>query len=137
MSKRWWLGTLLAAAALGGCVTPAAPVRTGANGISRPATTAELFDGSYQGRAVLVRATGPGCPVRPRYGVVVIGDAELTFPYEPDLILSAPVAADGTLHAETSPAVLDGRIINDRLEFTVRTPNCQSHYSMRYIWNHS
>jgi hypothetical protein len=136
VAKRWLCG-LAAAAMLGGCANMAPPVRTGVNRVSRPATLSERFDGSYQGRAVLLATSGPGCPVRPHYGVVEIGDAELTFPYLPDLILSAPVAPDGSLHAKAGPAVLYGRIVNDRLEFTIRTPTCLSHYSMHYVWNHS
>ena len=137
MANRW-IYALAAAVALGGCGNRLAdPVRTGANGVSRPATTAELYDGSYQGRAVLVGANGPGCPFRPHHGVVEIGDATLVYPYLPDLVLAAPVARDGSLHAAAGPAVLDGRIVNDHLEFIVRTPNCQSRYSMRFVWNHS
>ena len=136
---KWWIWALVSAAALGGCGEHrlAAPVRTGANGVSRPATTAELYDGSYQGWVALVGANGPGCPVWPRKGVIEIGDATLVYPYLPNLVLAAPVAPDGSLHAAAGPAVLDGRIVNDRLEFIVRTPNCQSRYSMRLVWNHS
>lgn len=129
---------LAAAATLGGCGERlSAPVRTGVYGVSRPATIAELYDGSYQGQAALVRATGPGCPVWPAYGVVEIGDATLVYPYRPDLILAAAVAPDGSLHARTGPALLDGRIVNNHLYFVVRTPNCESRYSMHFIWNHS
>lgn len=116
---------------------PAAPIRTGANGVSRPATPPELFDGSYQGRGYLVRASAPGCPDRPRYGVVEIGDAVLVYPYTPMLVLSAQIARNGTMHGQAGPATLDGRIVGDRLDFTVRTPQCESRYRMHYIWNHS
>ena len=133
-----WLVALAAAALLGGCAErPAAPVRTGANGVSRPATTAELFDGSYQGRSVLVRNTDLACPIWPRHGVVEIGDAVLTFPYRPDLTLTAPVAADGSVHAEIRNAVLDGQIVGRRLWFTIRTPECEAQYSLHFVWNHS
>lgn len=133
---KWWICALVVA--LGGCSNElAAPVRTGANGVTRPATTAELYDGSYQGRGALVSANAPGCPIWPRRGVVEIGDATLIYPYLPELILAAPVAPDGSLHAETGRAVLDGRIVNNNLEFAIRTPHCQSRYSMHFVWNHS
>jgi len=129
---------LAVAAALGGCAAPqAAAVRTGALGVSRPATTTELFDGSYQGRAVLVRGSRPTCPVWPRYGTVEIGDAVLIYPYLPGLVFSAPVQPNGSLHSQTGQFVLDGRIVNGHLDFTVITPACASRYSMRYVWNHS
>jgi hypothetical protein len=136
---KWWVCALASAAMLAGCGGDrlAAPVRTGANGVTRPATIAELYDGSYQGRAVLVSATGPNCPVWPRNSVVEIGDATLVYPYLPNLVLAAPVARDGSLYAQAGPAVLDGRIFNNRLEFAVRTPSCQSRYSMHFVWNHS
>jgi len=133
-----WLVALAAAALLGGCAErPAAPVRTGANGVSRPATTAELFDGSYQGRSVLVRNTDLACPVWPRVGVVEIGDAVLTFPYRPDLTLTAEVQPGGSMHAEIRNAVLDGRIVGRRLGFAIRTPECEALYDLRFVWNHS
>lgn len=138
MANRW-ICALISAAALGGCGGHqlAAPVRTGVNGVTRPATPAELYDGSYQGWATLVGANAPGCPVWPREGVVEIGDATLVYPYLPNLVLAAPVAPDGSMHARAGRAVLDGRIVNDHLEFIIRTPNCQSLYRMRFIWNHS
>ncbi len=123
---------------LGGCGDRlAAPVRVGANGVVRPATNAELFDGSYQGHATLVRALGPGCPVRPRNGVVVIGDATLVFPYTPDLTFAAEVRRDGTMHAQAGPLRLDGRIVGNQLGFIITTPRCQTVYRMHYVWNHS
>lgn len=115
----------------------AARVRVGANGVVRPATNSELYDGSYQGHATLVRAAGPGCPVRPRNGVVEIGDATLVFPYTPNLTFAAVVQRDGTMHAESGPLRLDGRIVGNQLAFTITTPRCQSVYRMRYVWNHS
>jgi hypothetical protein len=114
-----------------------APLRVGANGVVRPATNTELYDGSYQGRTALLAARGPGCPLEPRKGVIEIGDAVLIYPYTPDLILSAPVQRDGSVHATSGPAVLDGRIVNDRLFFTIRTPACLSSYSAHFVWNHS
>lgn len=129
---------LLAVAVLGGCGFPlSAPVRYGANGVVRPATVTELYDGSYQGHPSLLAANGPGCPLEPRKGVIEIGDAVLIYPYTPDLILTAPVRPDGSVHAVQGAAVLDGRIANNRLDFTIRTPNCLSRYSTRFVWNHS
>ena len=121
------------------CATPpgAAPIRTGKNGVSRPAIPSELFDGSYQGRSYLVRAAGPGCPLEPRHGVVEIGDALLIYPYTPNLVLAAQVAPNGTMHTTAGPAVLDGRVVGDQLVFTIRTPLCESRYRMHFIWNHS
>jgi hypothetical protein len=137
LAKRWFLA-FAAAAAVGGCAhQPAAPVRTGQEGASRPASLSELFDGSYQGRAVLVRNTGHVCPIWPRRGVVEIGEAVLTFPYLPGLTFSAPVQPDGSLHAEYGPAVLDGRVAGDYLSFAVRIPECETHYNLRFVWNHS
>ena len=128
----------VALAVLGGCGFPlSAPVRVGANGVVRPATNTELYGGSYQGHTALLEARGPGCPLEPRKGVIEIGDAVLIYPYTPDLILTAPVQRDGSVHAATGPAVLDGRIVNDRLIFTIRTPACLSRYSTHFVWNHS
>jgi hypothetical protein len=132
-----WVFAFAAAAAVGGCASqPAAPVRAGENGV-RPASLSELFDGSYQGRAVLVRNTGHICPIWPRRGVVEIGVAVLTFPYLPGLTFSAPVQPDGSLHAEYGPAVLDGRVAGESLSFAVRIPECETRYNLRFVWNHS
>ena len=133
------LGLILAASAvLGGCGFPlSAPIRYGANGVVRPATIGELHDGSYQGNTALLGVRGPGCPHEPHKGVIEIGDAVLIYPYTPDVILTAPVRPDGTVHAVTGRAVLDGRIWNDWLVFSISTPNCFSSYRTRFVWNHS
>jgi hypothetical protein len=133
------LGLLFVAlAVLGGCGFPlAAPVRVGANRVARPAIPSERFDGSYQGHTALLAASGPGCPLDPHKGVIEIGDAVLIYPYTPELILTAPVRPDGSVHAVAGPAVLDGRIVNNRLSFTIRTPTCLSRYSTHFVWNHS
>lgn len=129
---------LLATSLLGGCGFPlSAPVRVGANGVVRPATLTELYDGSYQGHTYLLAANGPGCPLEPHNGVIEIGDAVLIYPYTPTLILTAPVLPDGSVHSVAGPAVLDGRIANNRLNFTIHTPNCLSSYSTHFVWNHS
>ena len=133
------LGLVLAVSAvLGGCGFPlSAPVRYGANRVVRPANTGELYDGSYQGHAALLAANGPFCPREPHKGVIEIGDAVLVYPYTPNLILTAPVQPDGSVHAREGAAVLDGRIVGNWLNFTIRTPNCLSWYNLHFVWNHS
>ncbi len=129
------LALILAVAGCGADLSPR--VRVGEQGVTRPATRTELYDGSYQGRVRLVRAIGPACPRWPGYGVVVIGDATLYYPYEPDLNFAAPVTREGTMHDRIGPAVLDGRIAGNQLAFTIKTPQCQSYYRMHFVWNHS
>lgn len=126
------------AALLAGCTgnLVSAPVRVGANKVV-PATPGELYDGSYQGSATLVRALGPACPRRPSYGVVEIGDAVLVLPYTPELTFSVPVLRDGTMRLEGDGISLRGRIVGNQLGFVVRTPKCETLYRMHYVWNHS
>lgn len=92
------------------------------------------YDGGYQGREKLVRATIPNCPPT-RYGVLEIGDATLYFSYAPDLIFEVPVAADGTLSSVAGPTSLRGRIVGRHLEMTVITTACQTHFDMDMVWN--
>lgn len=141
MGRHGWV--LLAALAVPGVVAatqvvavraaeaPAAPARAA----DARAVSPRSYDGSYQGRARLVHGSAAACPAS-RYGVVDIGDAALVFPYQPSLVLAAPLQPDGTLHAADGKAVLDGKVIGGRLAFTVRTPECETEFHGHVVWNH-
>ena len=105
---------------------------------ARPAPPAfpQHWDGSYQGRSVLVRATSPACPVS-RRGVIQIGDSTIFFPYQPDLIFTTAIRSDGSMHGVAGQTHLDGQIVGDRLTMTISSPTCETQYRARYIWNHS
>ena len=122
-----------------------------------PISAFPLIDGTYKGVAQVVSAQVAGCPMA-RPGIITIGDRRLIFPYQPDMIFIAPVQPDGTLIARvgiTIPTVaggrgaaragrnaapaapatigsLDGRIGGGWLEFTVRTPSCETRYKLRW-----
>lgn len=147
MGRHGWV--LLAALALPGAIvatpmaaTQAAAADAAAQAGPAPARAANAqavsprsYDGSYQGRARLVHGSAAACPAS-RYGVVDIGDAALVFPYQPTLVLAAPVQPDGTLHAADGKAVLDGKVVRGRLAFTVRTPDCETEFHGHVVWNH-
>ncbi len=92
------------------------------------------YDGNYQGHAQLVSASGV-CPPS-SYGVIQIADNTLNFAYLPTIIFVAGVAPDGALHQAQGPVVLDGRITGGRLAMTIRTPQCETRYGARIVWNH-
>lgn len=101
-----------------------------------PPSFPQHWDGSYQGRSVLVRANSPACPPS-RRGVIEIGDSTLFFSYLPDTIFTTAVRDDGTMHGTAGATHLDGRIANNYLTMTISSPVCQTQYSGRYVWNHS
>lgn len=94
-----------------------------------------VFDGSYKGRAVLVRG-GAECPSA-RRGVVMIGDNRLTYAYTPNQVFVLPVAADGTLHGQAGDTVLDGKIHKARMELTITSPACATDFRGSFTLNHS
>ncbi len=96
----------------------------------------DLVDGSYQGQATLVTSNAPSCP-EAAYGQIEVSDLTLHYAYTPSIIFAAPVQSDGTLHDEDGKYVLDGKLADNRLQFTVTTPDCQSTYNNTFIWNHS
>jgi hypothetical protein len=118
------VSTLLAGALLAGCSYPHGPGST------------NLIDGSYKGRPALQAANPQICPGT-HYGYVEIGDRDLHFAYLPGIIFDAPVQLNGTLHDVRGPAVLDGKIIDERLVFSVTTPQCHTDYDLGFYWNHS
>lgn len=121
--------------ALAGCSESDNPITTFAPAPPVPFRgDAHWFDGSYQGREKLVRATIPNCPPT-QYGVIEIGDATLQFAYAPDLTFTVPVAADGTLASAESLATLRGRIVGRHLELTITTASCQTQFRMEMVWN--
>jgi hypothetical protein len=123
-----------AVAALAGCAAPEPPPP-----VAGAPVPLVKYDGDYQGRASLVSAQGgaqgSACPAG-RYGVIEVADHTLNFAYLPDVVFVADVAADGTIHDTSGPAVLDGRIANGDLTMTVKTPQCQTSYSASVVWNH-
>jgi hypothetical protein len=116
--------------------TFARPVVVPAVAVAPPPSYPQHWDGSYQGRSVLVRATSPACPPS-RRGVIEIGDNTLFFPYLPDTIFTTAVAADGTMHGVAGVTHLDGRVADGRLAMTISSPVCETQYTGRYVWNHS
>jgi hypothetical protein len=95
-----------------------------------------LVDGSYQGRAKLVLGKPGPCP-KSRYGFVEIGDGTLIFPYTPKLVFQARVQPDGTVFSKLDGGELSGRTDGRHLDMTIKTPQCETHYHLHYIWNHS
>ncbi len=94
------------------------------------------FDGSYKGTEVLAVRQSATCPL-PQHGVVMIGDNSLSFAYTPDIIFTAEIQSDGSIHALQDNTALDGRITGDQLSLTVRRPGCQTDYAGTFILNHS
>ncbi len=100
-----------------------------------PGTT-DLVDGNYRGRPAVTASAPDLCPGN-HYGYFELGDRELHFAYMPNIIFDAPVQPDGTIHDVSGPAVLDGKVVDDHMIFSVSTPECQSSYNLRFFLNHS
>ena len=90
-----------------------------------------LIDGTYKGMAELVTANGTDCPAG-RSGIITIGDQRLVYAYSPRITFIAPIRRDGSIQSSMSGASLEGRIGNGDLNFSVRTPNCESRYQL--LW---
>jgi hypothetical protein len=101
-----------------------------------PPSFPQHWDGSYQGRSVLVRASGPGCPPS-RRGVIEIGDNTLFFPYLPNVIFTTAVNSEGVMHGVAGSTHLEGRIVGDQLSMTISNQTCETRYAGRYVWNRS
>lgn len=99
---------------------------------NQPRNLVDKLDGNYKGPAVLAAAQGPICPSG-TFGTVEVGDQTLTFAYTPSMIFVAPIFPDGTIHAVSGPAVLDGTVGGGRIIFTVRTSECETRYNMRWV----
>jgi len=95
-----------------------------------------LVDGSYQGLGYLETSNPKICP-ESAYGQMEIGDRTLRYAYTPAIIFEAAVQPDGTVHDDEGTATLDGKLTNQRLTFTISTPDCKSTYNNSFIWNHS
>ena len=116
---------------------PPGPAVALVGGRPMPATAyPQHWDGNYQGRAVLVRASSPACPAA-HYGVVEVGDSTLFFSYTPAIIFTTAVKADGTIQGLAGATHLDGKIVNGVLSMTVSNQTCETQYRGTYIWNHS
>ncbi len=96
----------------------------------------DLVDGSYRGRPTLATSTPDICPGT-HYGYIEVGDRDLHFAYLPNVVFDAPVGSEGSLHSTSGDSVLDGKITDDQLVFSVTTPQCHSSYNLRFLWNHS
>jgi hypothetical protein len=102
-----------------------------------PRASTNPIDGSYQGRVKLVReAPGAVCPLG-RRGVVLVGDHLLVYPWTDGILFSPEIAPDGSVHGTSGDAVMDGRVVNNHLFFTITTPACQSQFKGHFVWNHS
>jgi hypothetical protein len=103
-----------------------------ANPPGTPATDFPLVDGTYKGQAQLVSQEGASCPVA-KPGTVDIGDRWLIHPYQPNMLFIARIQPDGSFAAWPVPGgTLEGYARAGWLEFTVRTPTCESHYKLRW-----
>jgi len=96
-----------------------------------PDATIDLVDGTYKGEAELVSAQGPDCPAG-RPGTIGIGDRRLIYPYQSNVVFVAPIRADGGFSATADAATLEGRIEHGKLQFTVRSPSCESRYTLHW-----
>ena len=97
------------------------------------ATTAfPLIDGTYKGTAELLSANGPECPTS-RPGIVTIGDNRLVYSSGTRQNFVALIARDGSLRSTTGDATLEGQVGNGNLAFTIRSPTCESRYSLRWV----
>jgi hypothetical protein len=132
---RTWLPSLaLLALGLAGCQGWNNAVLTSVSSrpSNQPPDLVDKIDGNYKGPAALVAAQSPACPPG-SFGKIEMGDQTLYFAYTPATIFVAPVLPDGTIHAVSGPAVLDGTVGGGRLIFTVRTPECESRYNLRWV----
>ncbi len=128
-----FLTAALLAAMLAGCAQPDAPAAATPAAVAAatlPPPITGPINGIYQGSSTRVDAKIPACPLAAR-GLIEIGDRTLLFPYTYELIYVVPVQADGTLHTASGDAVLDGKLIDGRLDFDVTTPMCKSSFSFR------
>lgn len=118
-----------------------------------------LVDGTYKGVAEPVTAQDPACSGA-RAGIITIGDRRLIFPYQPHVTFVVPIQPDGTFSTFSAPSPaprnararasarvraradapfvpatgsLDGRVGAGALEFTVRTPGCETRYRLRWV----
>ncbi len=127
---------LLAAAtlSLGGCQTVFDLV-----GVAQPLSAQEsrAYNGSYQGDIKQVSATGPGCPKETGEKVIMVGDGVLWYAYNPVTLFTSPVAYDGTIDASSGTAHMTGRVRGNHLDAVVKSPTCETRFSMDYILNHS
>lgn len=114
-----------------------------------PITAFPLIDGTYKGISEPVSAQDATCPAA-QSGIMIIGDRRLILPYQPTVTFVAPVQPDGAVIARLTTAGprapntrrpappivvgnLDGRIGGGWLEFTVRTPRCETRYRLRWV----
>lgn len=97
-----------------------------------PANEWDTADGNYKGRAKLAASQSAACPGS-SWGKIEVGDDRLDFAYQPGTIFVVPIPPDGKLHAVSGPSVLDGWLVGGRLQFTVKTPVCESRYDMRHV----
>ena len=97
-----------------------------------PGDQIDRVDGTYKGIVTLVEARNPNCPPSTE-GNLEIGDHTLVLDYTPSIILTATILPDGSLHARTARAELNGSVRDGFIHFTVSTPVCTSRYDFRYV----
>ena len=107
-------------------------------GVAVPLTAGEsrVYNGSYQGRISTVVAKSPACPLDRGERVIMIGDGVLWYGYNPVTLFAAPVAYDGSIDAVSGNTHLTGKITGDHLDAVVKSPDCETQFSMNYIYNH-
>lgn len=116
----------MAVLALGGCQS-AWEDRT--RDAARPVV---LVEGTYKGEVALVSASGPQCPGGAA-GIIVLGDGRLIHAHSPRHNFVALIGADGGVRASAGDATLEGQVGVGQLGFTVRSPGCESRYTLRWV----
>jgi hypothetical protein len=85
-------------------------------------------DGLWKGDATELASSGTCIPGQ--RGALEVGDGTVVVAYRPMVVLVAPVGADGVLHAESGGTVLDGKLVDDTLDFTVTEGDCKTRYAL-------
>ena len=118
-----WIWALLIPLAAAGCVP----------GTSSGPTSPNLpFDGLFKGETTPILGAPPPCP-GDAFGTIVVGDGTLVYPYRPSIVFVSVIGKDGSIHGQEAGTTLDGKLIGDRLDFTIGNATCKTHYVMRRL----
>jgi len=89
------------------------------------------FDGLWKG-GIVRQAQGTPC-LDPQRGTFVVGDGRIVVAYQPNLTLVSAIASDGAFHAAAGDSVLDGKLVDDTLNFSVTTKDCETQYAFNRV----
>ncbi len=117
--------TACALTALAGCSGHENFIVWGPN--SGPTSPNLPYDGLWKG-GVVQQTQAEACLDAQR-GTFVVGDGRIVLAYRPHVTLVSDIAADGGFHAQEADATLDGKLIDDTLNFTVTDKECQTQYA--------